>query len=68
MILFDSQKRASVAVSGRALRLQQDIQRFLADSMYYFDLPASQLEDLLAEASESIQAAAPLVPSGKARQ
>lgn len=50
MILFDSQKRISVAVSGRTLRFQQDTQRFLADSAYYFDLTVSHLEVLMAEA------------------
>ncbi|HJW25918.1 MAG TPA: hypothetical protein VJ576_13570 [Rhodocyclaceae bacterium] len=46
MIVFDSHRRMPVLVDGRALRFQQDIQRFLADSRYYFELPgaARQLE------------------------
>lgn len=51
MILFDSQKRAPVAVKGRTLRFQQDARRFLDDSMYYFELPVSQLRLLMEGAS-----------------
>lgn len=68
MIVFDSQKRAPVAVSGRTLRFQQDIQRFLADSMYYFDLPANQLDDLVTEAAAPAPASSPYPMPGEVRQ
>lgn len=65
MILFDSQKRIPVAISGRVLRFQQDTQRFLADSAYYFDLTVSQLEILMAEAGGDDRSPPAYFPDGR---
>jgi len=53
MILFDSQKRLPIAVKGQALRFQQDIQRFLEDSMYYFEVPSGDLDSSPASTAEN---------------